>query len=73
MSANIKDAGAYQLVLTGKGCYQGTKTVDFTVTDGTAQASAAAVQNMVEIIQNGTMVQTPYNGTAMKLGKTLFK
>ena len=32
----VKTAGAYQMVLTGKGCYQGTKTVDFTVTNGTA-------------------------------------
>ena len=32
----VKTTGAYQMVLTGKGCYQGTKTVDFTVTDGTA-------------------------------------
>ena len=71
MAATIKEAGAYQLVLTGKGCYQGTKVVDFTVTEGAAQA--ASVQNMVEVIENGMMVQTPYNGTAMKLGKTLFE
>lgn len=32
----VKTTGAYQMVLTGKGCYQGTKIVDFTVTDGTA-------------------------------------
>ena len=32
MMSSIKTAGSYQLVLTGKGCYQGTKTVDFTVT-----------------------------------------
>ena len=71
MSATIKEAGAYQLVLTGKGCYQGTKVVDFTVTEGAAQA--VFVQSVVEVIENGIMVQTPYNGTAMKLGKTLFK
>ena len=27
----IKTAGAYQMLIMGKGCYQGTKTVDFTV------------------------------------------
>ena len=36
----VKTAGAYQMVLTGKGCYQGTKTVDFTVTNGTAADNA---------------------------------
>ena len=27
----IKTAGSYQMLIMGKGCYQGTKTVDFTV------------------------------------------
>lgn len=81
MMSNIKTAGSYQLVLTGKGCYQGTKTVDFTVTgavesskpaNSTTQAKpSAAVTGVGDVVDGMQLVQKYYDGIAMEDGRTV--
>ena len=79
--SSIKTAGSYQLVLTGKGCYQGTKTVDFTVTgaaesskpaNSTTQAkTSAAVTGVGDVVDGMQLVQKYYDGIAMEDGRTV--
>ena len=81
MMSSIKTAGSYQLVLTGKGCYQGTKTVDFTVTgatesskpaNSTTQAKpSAAVTGVGDVVDGMQLVQKYYDGIAMEDGRTV--
>lgn len=76
MSANIKAAGAYQLVLTGKGCYQGTKTVDFTVTAATDNSNTqtkpgTTVTGVGDVIDGMQLTQKYFDGIAMEDGKTV--
>ena len=82
MSANIKAAGAYQLVLMGKGCYQGTKTVDFTVTaaaidtsntntSNTQTKQETTVTGVGDVIDGMQLVQNEYEGKSYIDGSTV--
>ena len=82
MSANIKAAGAYQLVLTGKGCYQGTKTVDFTVTaaatdnsntntSNTQTKPGTTVTGVGDVIDGMQLTQKYFDGIAMEDGRNV--
>ena len=70
-SVTIKDAGLYNIIITGKGNYGGTKTVGFTVTqaENSLTTTPAAV---AELIYTGDALELVTAGVA-KFGDVLYK
>lgn len=58
---NVKEAGDYEMVITGKGNFTGTKTVEFTVH---AKENKYYMKNLTILLDGKKTVNIPYDGTA---------